>query len=67
MTEIPVHLLKYLQAKYMKNLAEEMCRVQPINISDPATNENIFTWTYAKQRFENNAKARWEDDGGHCG
>lgn len=60
-------LLKLLQARYMKNLAEELCKVQPIStesISDPATGENIFTWTYAKQMFENNAMARWEDDGG---
>jgi hypothetical protein len=66
---LDVKLIKLLQAQYMRNLAEELCRVQPINvkdISDPATNENIFTWSYAKAVFERNAQARWEDDGGSC-
>jgi hypothetical protein len=63
---LDVKLLKLLQSKYMRNLAEELCSVQPMNITDPATNESIFTWTYTKQVFERNAQARWEDDGGLC-
>ena len=44
-------LVEWLRSKYMRNLAEEFQRVDPISvksISDPATGENIFTWTHAK-------------------
>jgi hypothetical protein len=60
-------IAKAMARKYMDDLTQNLCNVQPVSIesiSDPATGENIFTWSYAKQIFENNSRARWEDDGG---
>ena len=57
-------LIGAIGKQFMRDLARDLVSVQPMNITDPATNENIFTYTYEKAVFDRKSRHRWDDDGG---
>jgi hypothetical protein len=60
-------ITKLLARAYVKNLAEMICSVQPMDsISDPTRgNENIFTIRYWCHKYEQKQYMTWDDDGGY--